>query len=146
LTETDMRVFGRHCLEGAGMPEDKRRRLFESQILIAGENFGCGSSREHAVWALAGAGIKCVIAPSFARIFYNNMFNNGLLCIKLSIDDICEIRRFSELTINIETGCIGSPGGMCIVDFELSGYQKELVRNGGSTGMMFKLAAEVYGR
>jgi 3-isopropylmalate/(R)-2-methylmalate dehydratase large subunit len=146
LTETDMRIFGQHCLEGAGMPEDKRKLLFESQILIAGENFACGSSREHAVWALAGAGIRCVIAPSFARIFYDNMFSNGLLCIVLPAKDICEIRRFSELTINIKTGCIGSPSGMCIADFELSEYQKDLVHNGGSMGMMFKLATEVYGR
>ena len=146
LTETDMDVFGQHCLKGSNIPDDKRWRLYESQILIAGENFGCGSSREHAVWALAGAGIKCVIAPSFARIFYNNMFNNGLLCIELSEDDIKKISRFSEIFINVEAGCIGSPSGMCIVDFEISEYQRELILNGGSTGMMFQLAAEIYGQ
>lgn len=62
-----------------------------ARILIAGENFGCGSSREHAPWALLDFGIRCVIAPSFADIFYNNCFNNGLLPIVLPIDAVCAL-------------------------------------------------------
>lgn len=63
----------------------------KSQILIAGDNFGCGSSREHAPWAIADFGIRCIIAPSFADIFYNNCFNNGILPIALSKDQVEEL-------------------------------------------------------
>ncbi|MAI07215.1 MAG: 3-isopropylmalate dehydratase small subunit [Alphaproteobacteria bacterium TMED87] len=61
-----------------------KKEFKNSQILLAGKNFGCGSSREHAPWGLLDFGIKCVIAPSFAEIFYSNCFKNGILCITLS--------------------------------------------------------------
>lgn len=73
-----------------------------TQILIAGENFGCGSSREHAPWALLDFGIKAVIAPSFADIFYNNCFKNGILPIKLPQSDIRNLIQYPILTINLE--------------------------------------------
>ncbi len=75
LVTTDPAELGRHCLEGLdpGFPE----RIRPGDILVAGENFGCGSSREHAVLALKGAGIKCVVARSFARIFFRNATNLG---------------------------------------------------------------------
>ena len=76
----------------------------ESKILISGNNFGCGSSREHAVWALTDFGFECVIAPSFADIFYNNCFQNGLLPIQLAKDQIEIILKDieSELTISVD--------------------------------------------
>ena len=67
----------------------------EAKILLAGDNFGCGSSREHAPWALLDFGIRCVIAPSFADIFYNNCFNNGMLPIKLPRDQVERRRSLS---------------------------------------------------
>ena len=77
-----------------------------SKILIAGKNFGCGSSREHAPWALLDFGIKCVISASYADIFYNNCFNNGILPIKVSENTIQELSEYSkrkeEIEINLE--------------------------------------------
>ena len=78
----------------------------KSKILITGKNFGCGSSREHAPWALLDFGIKCVISASYADIFYNNCFNNGILPIKLSENIIQELSEYSkrqeEIEINLE--------------------------------------------
>ena len=73
-----------------------------SSILITGKNFGCGSSREHAPWALLDFGIKCVIGPSFADIFYNNCFKNGMLPIILDKEQIAELVQYSERKENIE--------------------------------------------
>ena len=77
-----------------------------SKILIAGKNFGCGSSREHAPWALLDFGIKCVISTSYADIFYNNCFNNGILPIKVSENIVQELseyfKRKEEIEINLE--------------------------------------------
>jgi 3-isopropylmalate/(R)-2-methylmalate dehydratase small subunit len=73
-----------------------------SPILITGKNFGCGSSREHAPWALLDFGIKCVISPSFADIFYNNCFKNGMLPIILDREKITELVQYSERKENIE--------------------------------------------
>src|SRR6201985_324410 len=66
----------------------------KAEILVAGENFGCGSSREHAPWALLDFGIRCVIAPSFADIFYNNCFKNGILPVRLSAKRVHELIQF----------------------------------------------------
>ena len=148
LTETEKKAFGRHCLEDAPIPSEKRPEIFRSQILVAGENFGCGSSREHAPWALEGAGIRCVIAPSFARIFENNMFANGLLCITLPKETTASIfaEKPEAIFIDWEKGSlVWRRGGNVVAtfDFKLSDYQKDLIRNGGSVGVMVKLAAEL---
>ena len=74
----------------------------QSKILLAGKNFGCGSSREHAPWALSDFGIKCVISPSFADIFYSNCFKNGILPIVLSEKNIQELAEYSKREQNIE--------------------------------------------
>ena len=140
LTETDKKAFGQHCLEDAPISAEDRPKIFGSQILVAGENFGCGSSREHAPWALEGAGIRCVIAPSFARIFENNMFANGLLCITLPKEVIDSVfsTRLESIDVDWERGQLNRTE-----QFKLSDYQKDLIRNGGSVGVMVKLAAEL---
>ena len=78
----------------------------KSKILLAGKNFGCGSSREHAPWALLDFGIKCVISPSYADIFYNNSFNNGILPIIIDENTLQELSEYSsskeEIEINLE--------------------------------------------
>ena len=74
----------------------------KSKILIAGKNFGCGSSREHAPWALLDFGIKCVISVSYADIFYNNCFNNGILPIEISEDIVQELSEYSKRKEEIE--------------------------------------------
>lgn len=147
LTETDKKEFGKHCLEDSSIPSKMRPELFQSQILVAGENFGCGSSREHAPWALEGAGIRCVIAPSFARIFENNMFANGLLCITLPKEMVALLlieARPGYLKVDWEAGII-SDGNALIDDikFQFSEHQKNLIRSGGLVGVMVRLAAEL---
>ncbi len=149
LTETDKQEFGKHCLEDAAIPREQRPEFFQSQILVAGDNFGCGSSREHAPWALEAAGNRCVIALSFARIFYENMFANGLLCITLSGENMQKIlsQRPETLKVDLAAGQLIADGmgpcGFTVFPFELSEYQKELIENGGSVGVMVKLAAEL---
>jgi 3-isopropylmalate/(R)-2-methylmalate dehydratase small subunit len=88
-----------------------------AKILIAGENFGCGSSREHAPWALLDFGIRCVIAPSFADIFYNNCFKNGILPVVLSQGDVEGLMALAErganatFTVDLERQTIVTPDG-----------------------------------
>ena len=83
-----------------------------SPILIAGDNFGCGSSREHAAWALADMGIKAVIAPSFSDIFSGNAFKNGIVAVVLpqeAIDRLVEVAKTDEVTIDLETMTVTTP-------------------------------------
>src|SRR5271163_374518 len=88
-----------------------------AKVLVAGDNFGCGSSREHAPWALLDFGIRCVIAPSFADIFYNNCFKNGILPIKLPKEIVDELMEDAEkganatMTIDLEEQTISRPDG-----------------------------------
>ena len=101
----------------------------DAKILIAGDNFGCGSSREHAPWALLDFGITCVIAPSFADIFYNNCFKNGILPITLPRQDVEKLLDDAErganatLTIDLENQTISGPDGGEIT-FELNEFKK----------------------
>ena len=105
-----------------------------SEVLISKENFGCGSSREHAVWAMQDYGIKCVIAQSFADIFYNNCFKNGLLAISLSKDSIEELFRLSEKGENIHIDLINQvildSNELEIVKFEIEDFRKTSVLEG----------------
>ncbi len=106
-----------------------------ASILLARENFGCGSSREHAVWALTDYGIKAVIAPSYADIFFNNSFKNGLLPIVLSesiVDDLfneVEANEGAEFTIDLEQQKVISASGTSY-DFEVDEFRKHCLLNG----------------
>ncbi len=104
----------------------------ESKILLTGKNFGCGSSREHAPWALIDFGIKCVISSSFADIFYNNCFKNGILPIKIGEDIVIELSDYSkrqeEIEINLELQEILY--GNKIVKFEIDQFKKKCLING----------------
>ncbi len=106
-----------------------------AQILIAGDNFGCGSSREHAPWALLDFGIRCVIAPSFADIFYNNCFENGILPIKLPQEQVDKLLEDAErganatVTIDLEKQEITGPDGG-VIPFEMDPYRKHCLLNG----------------
>ena len=107
----------------------------QSQILVAGDNFGCGSSREHAPWALLDYGIRCVISTSFADIFYNNCFKNGILPIKVSPDERDALLADAsdtenpELKIDLESQIISRPNGAAI-SFEIDPFRKECLLNG----------------
>jgi 3-isopropylmalate/(R)-2-methylmalate dehydratase small subunit len=106
-----------------------------AQILIAGENFGCGSSREHAPWALLDFGIRCIIAPSFADIFHGNCFKNGILPIALP-PEICAqlmadaaLGPNARLTIDLENQVVVRPDGTKI-PFEVDAFRKHCLLNG----------------
>ena len=103
-----------------------------SSILLAGKNFGCGSSREHAPWALLDFGIKCIISPSFADIFYNNCFKNGILPIVLDEKKIEEMIEYSErkesIEINLEQQKILF--GNKEIKFEIDSFKKDCLING----------------
>ena len=106
-----------------------------AQILVAGDNFGCGSSREHAPWALLDFGIRCVISTSFADIFFNNCFKNGILPIKVTpeqrdalLADAADIEN-PELKIDLNLQKISRPNGATI-SFEIDPFRKECLLNG----------------
>ena len=103
-----------------------------SSILLAGKNFGCGSSREHAPWALLDFGIKCVISPSFADIFYNNCFKNGMLPIVLEEKQIEELTQYSERkeSIKINLGEQEIVFGNKRIKFEIEPYKKKCLLHG----------------
>ena len=105
----------------------------QSKILIAGKNFGCGSSREHAPWALLDFGITCVISSSYADIFYNNCFKNGILPIVLPEEKIKELSKFSlekkEIEVNLEEQKI-TKGDNQPIEFEVEPFRKECLING----------------
>jgi len=107
----------------------------KAQILVAGENFGCGSSREHAPWALMDFGIRCVISTSFGDIFYNNCFKNGVLPIKVSPEDLEKLFDDAErganatLSIDLEKQEIRGPDGG-VVKFDIDAHRKHCLLNG----------------
>jgi len=104
-------------------------------ILVTGENFGCGSSREHAPWSLLDFGIRCIIAPDFADIFYNNCFQNGILPIKLPQSDVDKLMDDASrganatLTIDLETQEIRGPDGG-VIKFDIDPFRKHCLLNG----------------
>jgi 3-isopropylmalate/(R)-2-methylmalate dehydratase small subunit len=107
----------------------------KAQILVAGPNFGCGSSREHAPWALLDFGIRCVISTSFADIFYNNCFKNGILPIALPQADVDKLMDDAErganavVSIDLEKQEIRGPDGGC-VKFDIDPFRKQCLLNG----------------
>ena len=104
----------------------------KSKILLAGKNFGCGSSREHAPWALSDFGIKCVISASFADIFYNNCFKNGILPIKIDDKIVTELAEYSkrkeEIEISLDKQEIKY--GNKVAKFELDAFKKKCLMEG----------------
>ena len=106
-----------------------------AQILVSGDNFGCGSSREHAPWALLDFGIRCVIAPAFADIFYNNCFKNGILPIVLPQEIVDQLMDDAQnganatLTVDLENQTITRPDGQTVT-FEVDAFRKHCLLNG----------------
>ena len=106
-----------------------------AQILVAGDNFGCGSSREHAPWALHDYGVRCVISTSFADIFFNNSFKNGLLPIKVKPEELEELMSDAEkganarLTVDLENQTITRPDGD-VIHFDIDPFRKRCLLEG----------------
>jgi len=120
-----------------------------AQILVAGDNFGCGSSREHAPWALLDFGIRCVISTSFADIFYNNCFKNGILPIKVSKEDLDKLMDDAErganatLTVDLENQEIKGPDGGCL-KFDIDPFRKHCLLEGlDDIGLTLQKAAAI---
>ena len=118
-------------------------------ILVAGDNFGCGSSREHAPWALLDFGIRCVISTSFADIFYNNCFKNGILPIVVSQDDLDKLMDDASrgsnaiLTVDLEAQEITGPDGGRI-GFEIDAFRRHCLLNGlDDIGLTLEKAASI---
>ena len=121
----------------------------DAQILVAGENFGCGSSREHAPWALLDFGIRCVIAPSYADIFFNNCFKNGILPIVLPQDQVDALMRDAEkganarMTIDLEAQTVTASDGT-VFAFEVDPFRKHCLLNGlDDIGLSLEKAASI---
>ncbi|HRO11167.1 3-isopropylmalate dehydratase small subunit [Amaricoccus sp.] len=121
----------------------------KATILVAGENFGCGSSREHAPWALLDFGIRCVIAPSFADIFFNNCFKNGILPIALPQEQVDmlmdDARRGANavVTVDLEKQVITGPDGGSI-SFEVDPFRRHCLLNGlDDIGLTMEKAAAI---
>jgi len=106
-----------------------------AKVLVAGDNFGCGSSREHAPWALLDFGIRCVVSTSFADIFFNNCFQNGVLPIKVKPDelerlfDVAERGANATLTVDLQKQQIQGPDGE-IIAFDIDPFRKRCLLNG----------------
>ena len=137
--------FGKHLFEpwrfnpdGSPVPDFvlNKPAYSNASVLVAGRNFGCGSSREHAPWALMDYGIKCVIAPSFADIFYSNCFQNGLLPLVLPEESVRQILDHAtanpgmELTVDLESQHVWSEDEAISISFEIDPARRHALLNG----------------
>jgi len=138
---TDDRVeLARHCLED--LDKDFVNKAQKGDVIVAGEDFGCGSSREHAVWAIRGAGVQTVIAKSFARIFYRNAINNGFYLIETS-ETMDKIGDGDELQIDYKTGLIkNKTAGIDIKFAPLPDFALEIINDGGLLNHITKRATD----
>ena len=129
LNTDDEMELASHCMED--LDEGFVKKVAAGDVIAAGEDFGCGSSREHAVWAIRGAGVKTVIAKTFARIFYRNAINNGFYLIE-SPDAIEKINDGDELEIDYETGTIKNKTAGVDISFQpLPDFALEIIKDGG---------------
>ena len=129
LVTTDPNELARHCMEG--IDPEFVKRVKPGDIIVAGKNFGCGSSREHAPLAIKASGISCIIATTFARIFYRNAFNLGLPLLEC-IEASEELEGGEELEVNLSTGEIVSlEDGKRFQAQPVPPFMLELIRDGG---------------
>ncbi len=127
----------RYNPDGSEIPDFvlNRPAYRKAAILVAGKNFGCGSSREHAPWALLDFGIRCIVAPDFADIFFNNCFKNGILPIKLPQADVDKLMADAErganatVTVDLEKQEIRGPDGG-VIHFDVDPFRKHCLLNG----------------
>ncbi len=139
LTEIEKTAMKPHLLEDLKLDGfDPNEDIENKAAVITRENFGCGSSREHAPWALEVNGINVVIAQSFARIFRQNMYNCGMLAIALLPDQIDSLFKTfngqdAQISINVETSTIEFESGdqSLTIDFQISEFDKTLIQTGG---------------
>lgn len=139
LNTSDPAELAKHCMEDADPEFSKKVR--PGDIIIAGKNFGCGSSREHAPIALKAAGVACVIAPTFARIFYRNAFNMGLLILE-SPEAALAVREGDEVEVDADTGEIRDiTTGEVHQARPIPAFMQTLVSDGGLIPHILKVRA-----
>ena len=127
----------RYTADGSENPDFvlNKPQYRDAQILVAGDNFGCGSSREHAPWAIKDFGIRAIVAPSYADIFYNNCFKNGILPIVLPQDQVDALMKDAEkganarMTVDLEAQTVTSSDGE-VFSFEIDSFKKHCLLNG----------------
>ena len=130
--------LAKHCMED--LDAEFVGKVAEGDVVVAGEDFGCGSSREHAVWALRGAGVRAVVAKSFARIFYRNAINNGFYVIE-SADASGKINDGDEVEVDLEAGVIRDATNGVEVGFDpLPDFAAEIIEAGG---LLNKIASDL---
>ncbi len=132
-------LFANWRLQPDGLPNPdfvlNLPRYQGASILLAGDNFGCGSSREHAPWAIREYGFRCIIAPSFANIFYNNCFNNGILSVSFDEATVRELMAETEqtegytLSVDLATQTVTTPAGQ-VLHFEIDQFRKQALLQG----------------
>jgi 3-isopropylmalate/(R)-2-methylmalate dehydratase small subunit len=130
LTGIDARGLGAQCM--SGMPDGAAHlaRVPDAKIMVVGENFGCGSSREHAAWALCERGFRAIIAPSFARIFLENAYNNALVPVIIDPARLPQFVAATQATIDVENETASIDGGTPIA-FALDPLRKAFITGGG---------------
>ncbi len=129
LNTDDEAELARHCLED--LDKDFVSKVKEGDVIVAGEDFGCGSSREHAVWAIRGARVQTVIAKSFARIFYRNAINCGFYLIE-SAEGLEKINNGDELEVDYKAGLIKNKTADIDIKFNpLPDFALEIINDGG---------------
>jgi len=129
LNTDDEAELAKHCMED--LDKDFVGKVQAGDIIVAGEDFGCGSSREHAVWAIRGVGVQTVIAKSFARIFYRNAINNGFYVIETS-DRLEKINDGDELEVDYKAGLIKNKTADVDIEFNpLPEFALEIINDGG---------------
>ncbi len=129
LVTDNEQELAKHCMED--LDKDFVKKVKPGDVIVAGEDFGCGSSREHAVWAIRGAKVQTVIAKTFARIFYRNAINCGFYIIE-SADAIDKINNGNEIEIDYEKGLIkNKTNGQAIKFNPLPDFALEIIKDGG---------------
>jgi len=129
LNTDDEKELAKHCLED--LDKDFVKKVKEGDIIVAGEDFGCGSSREHAVWAIRAAGVQTVIAKTFARIFYRNAINNGFYLIE-SQEALEKINDGDELQIDFKNGLVKNNTADIDINFKpLPDFALKIIEAGG---------------
>ena len=140
LNTDDQEELAGHCLED--LDAQFIKKVKPDDIIVAGEDFGCGSSREHAVWAIRGAGVQTIIAKTFARIFYRNAINNGFYIIE-SPDALEKIKDGDELEIDFKAGLIkNKTAGIDIKFNPLPEFALEIIEDGGLLEHIKKATAD----
>jgi len=136
LNTDDQVELAKHCLED--LDTEFVNKVKKGDIIVAGEDFGCGSSREHAVWAIRGAGVQTIIAKSFARIFYRNAINNSFYIIE-SPEALEKIKDGDELEIDFKTGLIKDKSAGTDIKFNpLPDFALEIIEAGGLLNKLAK--------